>query len=364
MIIKDIKIGYLNIPLLKPFKTALRTVEHVQTIVVQIETDEGVWGVGDTAPSPKITGETQVSITEAILKHIKPNIVGMNIRDFSTILLKIQTSLVGNYLAKAAVDMALYDLRCKSFNLPMYEYLGSESNNLKTNKTIGIATTKEMIDASLLAVEEGFDALKIKVGLDSDQDLERLIAIRQAIGEQTEIRIDANQGWTVKEAIRNLDLYEQKGLKIELVEQPVVAKDILGLKKVKENTSIKVMADESICTTKDAFDVLSMEAADILNVKVIKNGGVNNALQIIKMAEVCNIECMIGCMLESRISISAAASIAMASKNVTKLDLDAPLFYNDDIIQGGVTYNKSVIIPCQANGLGIKKIKKISWISN
>lgn len=175
------------------------------------------------------------------------------------------------------------------------------------------------------AIKRGYDTLKVKVGIDPTLDVARLSAIRDAIGKDYRIRIDANQAWTPKQAIKLLNQMQDKGLDIELVEQPVKAHDFEGLAYVTKYSNISVLADESVFSLEDAFKILQMKAADLINIKLMKCGGIYNALKIISMAEIVGVECMIGCMLEAKVSVNAAVHLACAKQIITKIDLDGPV---------------------------------------
>jgi L-alanine-DL-glutamate epimerase-like enolase superfamily enzyme len=219
-----------------------------------------------------------------------------------------------------------------------------------------------MVRDSMDAIKRGYDTLKIKVGKEPEKDLMRLKAIREAIGYAPRVRIDANQGWKPKEAVRILCGMEDAGLEIELVEQPVIAHDVIGMKYVREHISIPVMADESVFSPLDALKIMQMEAADYINIKLMKTGGIYNALKICSAAEIYGVECMIGCMLEAKISVNAAVHLACAKGIITKIDLDGPVLCSEDPISGGSVFNEKDITVNEEPGLGIKGIKKITYL--
>ena len=186
-------------------------------------------------------------------------------------------------------------------------------------------------------------------------------AIRQAIGYDITLRIDANQGWKPKEAVRVLRKMEDEGLNIELVEQPVIAHDLEGLKHVTDNVSIPVMADESMFSALDALKIMQMRAADLVNIKLMKTGGVHQALKICAMAEIYGVECMMGCMLEGKISVTAAVHLAAAKRIITKIDLDGPVLCSEDPIEGGAVFDESQITVTDEPGFGFKKIDGVEY---
>jgi len=356
MRITNIKIGRISVPLRTPFKTALRTVNSVEDVIVEIHTDTGNIGFGEAPPTGVITGDTTGAIIGAIEDHIKKTIMGMRIEDFEELMLKLQSCILKNTSAKAAVDIALYDLYGQLYGAPLYKLLGGYRKVIVTDITISVNDPEEMAKDSLDAINRGYSTLKIKVGKDSKKDMERMSAIRKAVGYDINLRIDANQGWKPKEAVNVLRQMEDAGLQIEFVEQPVLAHDIEGLKFVTDNVNTPVLADESIFSPMDALNVLQRRAADFINIKLMKTGGIYNALKICSLAEMYGVECMIGCMLEAKVSVTAAVHLACAKSIITKIDLDGPVLCSEDPVNGGAIFNESQIILTDAPGLGIKSI--------
>jgi len=362
MKITKLRLGKISVPLRVPFKTALRTVSSVEDIIVEVHTDTGNIGYGEAPPTGVITGDTTGAITGAIQDHIAKNIIGRDIADFEELMIVLNGCVVHNTSAKAAVDMALWDLFGQLYNAPLYRLLGGRRQKIVTDITISVNSPEEMVRDSLDAIKRGYDTLKIKVGKEPEKDLARLKAIREAIGYAPQVRIDANQGWKPKEAVSILCGMEDAGLEIELVEQPVIAHDIAGMKYVREHVSILVMADESVFSPLDALKIMQMEAADYVNIKLMKTGGIYNALKICSAAEIYGVECMIGCMLEAKISVNAAVHLACAKGIITKVDLDGPVLCSEDPIAGGAVFNEKDITVSEEPGLGIKGIEKITYL--
>ncbi len=362
MKITDIRIGEISVPLKTPFKTALRTVNSVEDIIIEVHTDTGNIGYGEAPPTGVITGDTKGSIIGALNDHIKKNIIGMDIENFEDIMLKLDKCVVKNNSAKAAIDIALYDLYGQLLNAPIYKILGGYRNEIITDITISVNDPEEMAKDSIDAIKRGFNTLKIKVGKDAATDILRMKAIRNAVGYDVKLRIDANQGWKPKEAVKALRKMEDEGLDIEFVEQPVEAHDIDGLKFVTDNVSIPVLADESVFSPMDALTILQKRAADFVNIKLMKTGGIHNALKICSIAEIYGVECMIGCMLEAKVSVNAAVHLAAAKSIITKIDLDGPVLCSVDPVEGGAIFNEYKITLNNEPGFGIKKINGIRYI--
>jgi len=357
MKIERVESKILRTALKTPFKTALRTVTHLEDLILMIHTDSGLIGYGEGASTPVITGETLVSMQGAI-EHIKPLIIGREIEDFNTLIKIIQNSMVHNSTIKSAIEMALYDLRAQSFETPLYKLLGGSKTTFKTDITISLNEVDTMIEDCQKAIELGYDILKIKVGESISKDYERILTIAQNFPKIT-LRIDANQAWNAKETVTLLSKLERQNIITELIEQPVKANDFRGMKYIKERTITPLLADESVFSTKEAIELLEMDACDMINIKLAKCGGISNALQIADIAELYGVKCMIGCMLEGAISVGTAVHVASArADTITMLDLDgANLLISNPIESVGVSFNESSIkLFKNSYGLGIEKV--------
>lgn len=355
MKITEIKTNVITIPLHTEFKTALRTVRSIENVLVTVLTDSALVGFGSGAPATVITGETVSSILGAI-EVIQSSIIGMEVENHEAILQRLNNCIVGNMSAKAAVDMALYDLLAKSLQTPLYKFLGGLADSVETDITISLDSPEHMVKESHEKVAEGFSILKVKVGSNPALDIERLSAINRAVGNKVQIRIDANQGWTAKEAVNISNELSQRKIPIELIEQPVKAADFEGLRTVRNLSSFPVFADESIFSPRDALDLITMNGVDGINIKLMKCGGIYNGLKIAAIAESAGIPCMIGSMMESHISVTAAAHFAAAKTVIRSYDLDAPLFCSFNPALGGISYKRSQVLLPEHPGLGIEKI--------
>ncbi|GIP37739.1 L-Ala-D/L-Glu epimerase [Paenibacillus sp. J31TS4] len=358
MVIQKVEVMRQATPLVKPFKTALRTVTEAESVLVKLTADNGMTGWGEAPATVVITGDSLDSIQAAIMHTFTPLLLGKSLLAYEQILQSVHQGMVGNSSAKAAVDMAVYDLVAQHAGLPLYQFLGGYKNRLETDFTVSVNAPAEMGEDALRCVEAGFDVLKIKVGKDSiETDLERIKEIRRAVGDKVKIRLDANQGWSVKDAIRSIHRLEELGLGIELVEQPVRAYDIEGLKRVTDAVETPIMADESVFSPAQALEVLQKRAADLINIKLMKSGGIYKAQLINQAAEEYGVECMMGSMIETRVAITAAAHFAASKKNITRFDFDAPLMLVHDIVEGGVLYSGRTLTFPDAPGLGITSVR-------
>ena len=352
MKIVDIRTDEIFVPLAVPFKTALRTVENVEDIVVRVTADTGDVGYGEAPPTAVITGDTKGSVRCAIEEFIRPALLGMDIADLDAVMTKLHGCMQKNTSAKAAVDMALYDLWGKLYKAPVYRLLGGSRREFETDITISVNPVEEMVRDSLDAVRRGYTILKVKVGREGLKDVERIEEIRKAVGPKIALRVDANQGWSAKEAVRIIRAMEDKNLE----EQPVNAHDLMGMKLVTGAVYTPILADESVFSAEDAVTIIRERAADLINIKLMKTGGIWGALKICSIAETFGVECMIGCMLESKLAVTAGAHLAAAKSIITRADLDGPSLCKVDPFEGGPQFLENRIVMTDAPGLGITGI--------
>ncbi|MCM3781454.1 dipeptide epimerase [Neobacillus mesonae] len=345
-------------PLTKPFKTALRTVTHCESVLVRMTTSDGRIGWGEAPATIVITGDSLDSIESAIIHTLSPVLLGQSVLSYEHLFQTIHTVMVGSSSAKAALDMAIYDLLAQYSGMPLYQFLGGYRDRIETDFTVSVGTLAEMADDAERCVQEGFNVLKIKVGKGLiEEDIARIKEIRSRVGSEVKIRLDANQGWQVKDAVRSIRKMEDLDLNIELVEQPVRADDLVGLKTVTDSVETLIMADESVFSPAQALEVLQNRAADLINIKLMKAGGIYKAQIINQLAEVYGVECMVGSMIESKVAVTAAAHFAASKKNITRFDFDAPLMMNREDVRGGVIYNGRIMRFSDTPGLGIADVQ-------
>ena len=275
---------------------------------------------------------------------------------------RLDKCVVHNSSAKAAVDIALYDLYGQHIGAPVYKLLGASRKSITTDITISVNSPQQMAEDTRIAVARGYDTLKIKVGIDPALDVARLAAVREAAGKNIRLRIDANQAWSPKQAVMLLNQMQERGLDIELVEQPVAGRDFEGLRYVTQRSYVPVMADESVFSPEDAMQIMQMGAADLINIKLMKCSGIHNALKIASAAEVYGVECLIGCMLEAKVSVNAAVHLACAKSVITKVDLDGPVLCSEDPVDGGSIFDEQTITVSEAPGLGVKGIRGLVYL--
>lgn len=363
MRITGIDYGILRIPLRTPFKTALRTVEAMEDAVVRIETDTGHVGYGEAPPTVAITGDSLESILEALRGTIGPALLGRDINELEGNCTFVQNAMPKNTSAKAAAEIALYDLFAQQAGKPLYQVLGGGIPHLLTDLTISVNDTASMIADCEAAIARGFKALKVKVGKDPENDIARLRDIRNAVAGRASLRIDANQGWSARQTLSVMRALEAEGGPFDLIEQPVPAEDINGLITVRAGIRTPVLADESAFNLLQVENIVALGAADIINIKLMKTGGLSQAAAIADFCAGHNTPCMMGCMLEGGISAAAAVHLAIAKQHViTRIDLDGPTLGAFNPIDSNVLFADSVISVSDRPGLGITATSHIHWL--
>lgn len=361
--IKDVEIFLFDIPLLSPFRISIGEVRAANDLLVRVHTDKGVIGLGEACPFPPITGETQAT-NAAAARAIRDIIIGKDPLAIDDRLREIGTLVHSNPSAVAAFDMAFHDILGKVAGLPLFRLLGGTKSVFETDITTSIDTLDAMRAESKKYADMGYRTIKVKVGLDPDEDFARLEAIRDAVGPRIAIRIDANQGWTVPQAVYALN--KMAPLRIELCEQPVRAADIAGLRAVRAQSPIPIMADEALFRPDDAIALIRAEACDSFNIKLMKAGGMLNAVRIAHIADAANMRCMVGCMLETRLALTAAAHVVASQANIVYADLDGNSEHVADPVVGGITVKAGTLTLPEAPGLGcdvdpafLKKLAKV-----
>ena len=355
MKITGVKIEKLLLELTSPFRVAFGTITHSENVMIKVTTDEGVTGYGEAAPLAFVTAETTDSVIAA-LELFRTGLIGMDPLDIEAVHAMMDGLMGGNSSAKCAVDLAMYDIRGKAAGMPVYKLLGGYSNTVLNDITVSIMEPQAMADKALSYVrDKGYRVLKVKVGADVNDDIRALTLIREAVGPDVRLRVDANQGYDVPTALKALNAFAALG--VESVEQCLPAWNMEGAAYLRRKApAIHLMLDESIHGPVDAARACRMDAADILNIKLMKCGGLYNALKIVSAAEVYGVECMIGCMLESKLAVSAAAHLAAAKRVITRADLDGPSLCKTDPFTGGPLYENGVIRMTDAPGIGITRV--------
>lgn len=348
-----ITLDQLSIPLKAPFITSLGTLHKVESVVVTIGTDDGSVGQGECNPFWTINGETAgtclavgAHLAQAMLRHDALDIEGAHA--------VMDRLIFGNNSIKSAFDIALHDIAARHAGKPLADFLGGDHRReLVTDYTVSIGRPDRMAQDAKAIVDAGFTVIKVKVGGDPKEDIARIQAIRSAIGDRVPLRIDANQGWSPEQAIAVLNALRDAG--IQHCEEPIPRWQFMEMRRVKEASPIPIMADESCCDHRDAERLIAMGACQRFNIKLGKSGGLHKARKIIALAEAAGMTVQVGGFLESRLAWSAAAALATTSSCVQYCDMDTPLMFTDDPVEGGITYgNAGTIKLPERPGLGAR----------
>lgn len=317
---------------------------------VRLRTEEGVVGYGEGCPFPPVTAETQGSAV-VMARALGEILRGRDPFSVAHIAADMETFAPHNPSSKAALEMALWDICGKLAGRPVCDLLGRYRDSFETDKTVFLQPPEAMARAAADAVRDKFAVIKVKVGESPELDVARLRAIRDAVGPSVKIRVDANQGWTPAEAVKCLRGIEQ--YQIEFAEQPVVSWDWPGMKFVRDAAPMPVMADESVHAAHDAIEGIRRDAMDMINIKLMKSGGILAGSAIATVAGAANLKCMVGCMMETRLALTAAAHLVCARESILYADLDAALFLAEDPIIGGMDLTDGIVTLPRAPGLGL-----------
>ncbi len=307
-----------------------------------IRTNNAITGFGECSPFLTINGESQDTcfVTgQYLAKALKRK----NPLDIEHCMQVMDKTIYGNSSIKSAFDIALHDIAAQHARVPLYTFLGGKKGKkLITDYTISIGEPAQMADDALKLKKEGFRIIKVKLGENKAIDVERIKAIRNTIGNKIPLRIDANQGWDVKTAARTLDALKNDN--IQFCEEPIPRWDFMNLKKVRKKSAIPIMADESCCDHHDAKRLIELNACDMFNLKLGKSSGIYKAQKIIALAEKANMKMQVGGFMESKITMTANAHLALSSKNILYFDFDTPLMFTEDPVSGGIIYKENGII--------------------
>jgi o-succinylbenzoate synthase len=342
----------VELQLKEPFVIANETTEVADNIFIRLETETGIVGWGCSTPDV-VTSETK----ETVLKEFevaKRLVIGCDPTRINLVNFALDTDLAGNSSLKAGVNMALYDVIGKMADMPLFRLLGGYREKIATSVTIGLNSTDLMVDKARQIVSGGFKSIKIKCGVNVEKDIRNILAIREAVGSAIKLRLDANEGYSVEDALQLVKTLEKNGVDIEMLEQPTKADYLYSLKDVARQCSVPIMADETALTLRDSVKLVKLEIADMINIKLMKIGGITNAIKANVLAELANVPVMIGCMNESMAAMSAGVHFACAFRNVQYADLDSALDFTDDVAKGGARYEDGYVIPSEKPGLGVE----------
>lgn len=355
MKIKDIKVWSVDLGNTKPYTIAFKTIDEVKNAFVEITLDNGLTGIGAGNPSEYVVGETLDQCLGALQEKNLEFLIDRDIRELNQLTYEIWQKFPDNPSARAALDIALYDVFTKFLNVPLVKFLGQKIKKLPTSNTIGIKNVAETLQEAAEYIKQGFNVLKVKLGKDLEEDVERVMKLREKFGAGIVIRVDANQGYSVEQTIQ---FYGRTyDLNVELIEQPLPAKAISELKGLPKEVRSVVAADESLITPVDAIELLKPpRAVGIFNIKLMKCGGVSQGLKIADIALHAGIDLFWGCNDESIVSITAALHAAFACANTKYIDLDGSLDLARDVVKGGFILKDGHMSCSDKPGLGVERI--------
>jgi L-alanine-DL-glutamate epimerase-like enolase superfamily enzyme len=355
LIIGAIDVIPVRLPLREPFVIAYATAYDTPSILIRIRTVDGAEGWGEATPDQNVTGETWSSAAAMILNDLAPALIGCDARDRDAAMRKLDAAVDNAPSAKAAFDIALHDLIATALGVPLWVLLGGRSKpHLEISRVVSIAAPEEMAAAAERHVAAGFHTVKLKVGDPANplMDVKRVLAVREAIGPEISLKIDVNQGWRTAgvaiPAIRGMLPANPR-----YIEQPVAAWDIEGLADVRRLTGAPIMIDEGVHGPREMQRAVALRAADLVNIKLMKTGGIANAIRTNAIAEAAGITAQIGTMVESSIASAAGLHTALALANVETVEMGGPLMLAEDIGDLRDCYAPPKITLTDRPGLGV-----------
>ena len=355
MRIKSLKTWTEGYKLTVPYTIAFATIDAVEIIFVRIEADNGLFGIGSASPSEDVTGETYDDCRRALADNLEDLIIGKDVRHLVSHSREIAKKFPKAPAAQAAIDIALYDLLGKGYQIPVVDLLGRCHHSMPTSVTVGIMPAAEAVESAVEYIAKGFRILKIKTGKVLEEDIEVLQKVREQVGPDIKIRTDANQGYSLEQTIKFMDAI--RSLDIELVEQPLKGNKVADMQHLPEKMRKYCMADESLHSPQDALRLAALpQAFGSYNIKLMKAGGISPAIQIAQIALLAGIDLMWGCMDESIVSITAALHAAFASPATKYIDLDGSFDLEGDLVEGGFVLKDGVMSVTEKPGLGVEML--------
>lgn len=339
-----------SLRLKEPYSTSYEDVDGFDNVFIHLATREGYNGWGCAAPVKSITGESAEDVLEAFSHTIEPMLKGEDIFRYAYLLEALKKEIPNRPASMAMVDMALHDIISQKAGVPLYKLLGNYRRSIPTSITIGIMPVDAATDYAKNYITRGFTILKIKGGKNVSEDIVKINRIRETVGRQIKLRFDANQGYSVEDSITFIKGTLQSH--IELFEQPTPADQLDQLAQVTKRTSVPVMADESLHSLKDVFRLSKGHYTDLINIKLMKTGGILEGMHINSVAKAASINAMVGCMDESALGIAAGLHMALSRPNIKYADLDGHLDIVNDPFEGMLRIEKGVLYPPESIGLG------------
>lgn len=349
---KIIKIEYfkLDLQMKSGYTIAYESIENTSNVILKITTSSGLTGWGCAAPDLEITNETADDVLHNIKTFIEPTLIGQHPFQIAKFHEELKAKNPQMRSTLAMVNIALYDLMARQAKLPLYQLMGGFRKHIATSITIGICPLDETMAFANTFWKQGFRILKLKGGLDLEEDIEKIFKLREKFGSSLVLRFDANQGYTVEQSVYFVN--STKEALVEILEQPTPFGNDKAMQRVVDGVDIPVMADESIRSLLDAFSLSKNESTDMINIKIMKVGGLTEAQHINSVAKAAGMEVMVGCLDECALGISAGLHFALSRPNVEYADLDGHLDFINDPIKGLFSIKNGIIYPTEAYGVG------------
>jgi len=341
-------------PLREPYTIAYETVSEAVNIILKLTTSTGLTGWGCAAPDQVVTGETAESVLAAADQKIIPLLRGEAPFRVARVTEWLRKEIPGARSAMAMTDMAIHDLLARKAGVPLWQLLGGFRDSIPTSITIGIMDPQETVQRAGEFLDRGFTILKLKGGADLNEDVRKVLLVRRRYGKGFSLRFDANQGYSYAEAVEFVRATSEAD--IEILEQPTAQAKEERMGMVTRDVDIPVMADESIRSLKDAFRLVSRERIDMVNIKLMKVGGILEAAHINSVARAAGMEVMVGCLDECALGISAGLHFALSRPNIEFADLDGHLDLLNDPFDGLFRLAGGVLFPTEDPGLGAVRL--------
>jgi muconate cycloisomerase len=357
MKIASVRVIQADIPVARPHKMSFTTLEAVQFVFVRLETADGLVGWGEAAclGGPTWSEESSESVAATIERYIAPWLVGREAAGIELLAREMAKRVQGNPFARAAVEMALWDLNGRALGVPVHRLMGGRvRDRVPLSWSLAVADPDAEIEEARAKVARGHRIFKIKTAARPvAEDVERIRRLREALGPRIALRVDANQGWdraTALKAIRALAPYD-----VDFVEQPVPRWDLEGMAEIGRRVDVPIMADESCFSPQDAFAIARLGGVSILGLKLTKSAGLAGSMAIARIAEAAGMGCYVGCMIETSLGTAAYLHVAVSAVPVTwGCELFGPLLLTGDVVRTPVRYEDGAIVALDGPGLGVE----------
>ncbi|MCB0735909.1 MAG: dipeptide epimerase [Bacteroidetes bacterium] len=350
MILSKVEYFELELEMASGYTIAYETISHAKNVVLKLTTNTGLVGWGCAAPDQEITHETSQTVINNLEQHIIPMLQGQDPFQLALFNKKLRDTGIKMPSAMAMTNIALHDLLARKAQLPLYKLMGGFRNKIATSITIGIMPLNDTLALGKEYWQQGFKIIKLKGGIEVNEDIEKIFKLKEELGFELILRFDANQGYTVEDSIKFIEATKQA--EIELFEQPTAFDNLQALKQVTNRVSVPVMADESIRSLSDVYHLSKHDASDMINIKIMKVGGLTEAAHINSVAKAAGMEVMVGCLDECALGISAGLHFALSRPNVEFADLDGHLDFTNDPFKNLFQLKDGWLYPSEHDGLG------------